>query len=171
MRLPSICVVILFVCCLLAIGAVAQQGDSGPESASAYCTLSDGNEISIQYQNSADIAKEEPHPGKIWLPGGTPITLFTQVPLTIANAVIPVGAYSLYVLPTKKDWTLIVNRNVTAGSSYDEKRDLVRARMEMGQISAPTKQLQISFAHMAPKLCGLRLYAGKIGAFVDFQEK
>jgi hypothetical protein len=170
MRLPSICIVLVGHC-LLATGAVSQQTDAPPESASAYCTLTDGKEISIQYQNTADVGREEPHPGKIWLPGGTPITLFTEAPLTLANAQIPVGAYSVYVLPNKKDWTLIVNKNVAAGSSYDEKQDLVRARMEMGQISAPSKQLQISFAHMAPKLCGLRLYAGKTGAFVDFQEK
>ena len=170
MRLPSMCVVLL-IYCLLASGTAASQTDSAPGSASAYCNLTDGKEISIQYQNSADVTKEEPHPGKVWLPGGTPITLFTEAPLTIANANIPVGAYSLFVLPNKKDWTLIVSRNVVPGSSYDEKQDLVRARMEMGQISAPSKQLQISFAHMAPKLCGLRLYAGKTGAFVDFQEK
>ncbi len=169
MRLPPAC---RFLLCTwwIAIAAFAQQADPAG-SASAYCTLADGKEISVQYQNSADVAREDPHPGKVWLPGGTPITLFTEAPLTIANAQIPVGAYSLYILPGKKDWTLIVNRNVAAGSPYDEKQDLVRAHMEMGQISSPSKQLQISFAHMAPKLCGLRLYAGKTGAFVDFQER
>jgi hypothetical protein len=169
MRLPPACRFLLYTW-WIAIAAFAQQADP-PGSASAYCTLADGKEISVQYQNSADVAKEDPHPGKVWLPGGTPITLFTEAPLTIANAQIPVGAYSLYILPGKKDWTLIVNRNVAAGSPYDEKQDLVRAHMEMGQISSPSKQLQISFAHMAPKLCGLRLYAGKTGAFVDFQER
>lgn len=170
MRLPCICLVLLSNS-LFTAAAVAQQTDSTPGSANAYCTFADGKEISVEYKNSADVGKEEPHSGKVWLPGGTPITLFTQAPLSIAKAQIPVGAYSVYVLPNKKEWTLIVNRNVAAGSSYDEKQDLVRAPMEMGQISAPAKQLQISFAHMAPQQCSLRLYAGKIGAFVDFQEK
>jgi hypothetical protein len=156
---------------LLVAGAFAQQSDGDPQSANALCTFTDGKEISVEYNNSVQVGKEELPLGKVWLPGGYPITLFTQIPLTIGNAQVPVGAYRLYVIPNKKDWTLIVSKNVTAGAAYDEKQDLVRAPMELGQLSAPAKQLQVSFAHMAPKLCSLRFYVGKIGAFADFQEK
>ena len=168
MRLPSICIVLL---CLLAKGALAQQSDPGPQSANAVCTFTDGKEISIEYNNSVEVGKEDPPFGKVWLPGGYPITLFTQTPLSISNAQVPVGAYRLYIIPNRKDWTLIVNKKVAAGSAYDEKQDLVRAPMELGQLSAPAKQFQVSFAHMAPKLCSLRFYVGKVGAFADFQEK
>ena len=42
--------------------------------------------------------------------------IFTQTRLTLGNSEIPEGAYSLYVIPEKQNWTLVVNRNVTAGS-------------------------------------------------------
>jgi hypothetical protein len=101
----------------------------------------------------------------------SPITLFTATALTLNNSPIPTGAYSIYVIPNKKDWTLIVNKNVTAGAPYDEKLDVARAPMELGEVDSPPKQLEASFAHTAPKACSIRLYYGKIGAFAEFNEK
>jgi hypothetical protein len=43
--------------------------------------------------------------------------------------------------------------------------------MDIGEIPDPVKQLQLSFAHMSPKQCSLRVYYQKTGAFVDFMEK
>src|SRR2546425_523437 len=40
-----------------------------------------------------------------------------------------------------------------------------------GEIPDPVKQLQLSFAHMSPKQCSLRVYYAKTGAFTDFLEK
>ena len=115
--------------------------------------------------------KDQPRNGKVWLPAGSPMTLFTQVALVLNNVELPVGAYSLYVIPNKKEWTLVVSRNVTNPKTYDEKQDLVRAPMEIGGVSSPPKRLQASFAHVAPKQCSIRLYYETIGAFVEFNEK
>ncbi|MGA8151514.1 MAG: DUF2911 domain-containing protein [Terriglobales bacterium] len=149
--------------------AFAQQDDAN--AATAFCDFEDGREVSIRYNSSVSSGKDEPHNGKVWLPGGSPITLFTDTPVTLNDSLIPVGAYSVYVIPTKKDWTLIVNKNVTAGAPYDEKDDVARGPMEMGEVDSPPKQLQASFAHSAPKVCSIRLYYGKVGAFVEFKEK
>ena len=43
--------------------------------------------------------------------------------------------------------------------------------MELGELPEPTKQLQLTFAHMAAKQCSLRVYYKASGAFVDFMEK
>ena len=64
-----------------------------------------------------------------------------------------------------------MNKNVTAGAAYNSAQDVAHAQMEVGEIPEPTKQLQLSFAHMAPKQCSLRVYYQKNGAFVDFIEK
>ena len=72
------------------------------------------------------------------------MTLFTQVPLVLNHVELPVGAYSMYVIPNKKDWTLIVSKNVTNPKTYDEKQDLARAPMEMGGVNSPPKRLQAS---------------------------
>lgn len=132
---------------------------------STYCDFADGNEVSVQYNPSV---KEEPRNGRVWSPG---ITLYVQVPLLLGSSGIPLGAYSVYMIPEKRNWTLIVNKNVTAGAAYDSAQDVARAPMEIGEIPDPTKQLQLSFAHMAPKQCSLRVYYQKTGAFADFMEK
>ncbi len=162
---------VLAVCFVLITLAAAQQPDANDPTASASCDFADGKEITMQYNNAVMSEKDQPHNGKVWLPAGSPMTLFTQVPLTLNHQDLAVGAYSVYVIPNKKEWTLIVSRNVTNPKTYDEKQDLVRAPMELGGISGPPKQLQVSFAHIAPRQCSIRLYYETIGAFVDFNEK
>jgi hypothetical protein len=168
MRL-AVVVTLLFAECILARVAFAQQDD--PNSATAFCDFADGQEVSIRYSTALASAKDEPHNGKVWLPSGSPITLFTATPLTLNGSTIPTGAYSIYVIPNKKDWTLIVNKNVTAGAPYDEKQDIARAPMELGEVDSPPRQLEASFAHVSAKVCSIRLYYGKIGAFAEFNEK
>jgi len=164
--------------CVLLVGQfmvgdrlLAQAAESDSNSATAVCDFADGQEISLRYKENGGSSKDEPRNGKVWLPGGSPMTLFTNVGLTLNHAAIPPGAYSMYVIPNRKEWTLIVNRNVTPGAAYDEKQDVARSPMELGEIDGPPKQLQVSFAHVAPKQCSIRLYYGKVGAFADFMEK
>jgi hypothetical protein len=133
--------------------------------AQTYCNFTDGNEVTIQYNPTV---KEEPRNGRVWAPG---ITLYVQTPLTLGGTGIPLGAYTIYLTPDKKAWTLTVNKNVTAGAPYNSAQDVAHAPMEIGEIPEPTKQLQLSFAHMAPKQCSLRIYYQKTGAFVDFMEQ
>ena len=119
----------------------------------------------MQYHSKV---KEEPKNGRVWSPE---ITLYVQVPLTLGGSLIPLGAYTVYLIPGGKTWTLIVNRNVTAGTAYDSSQDVARGPMEVGEIPDPTKELELSFAHMSAKQCSLRVYYGKVGAFTDFLEK
>ena len=170
MRTLLICIILISPS-LLPTAAIAQQDESKRESASAVCDFDDGQEITLKYHGSAMSSKDEPHNGKVWLPGGSAMTLFTQVALSLNGTEIPVGAYSMYVIPGKKEWTLIVSRNVTAADKYDDKQDVVRAPMELGEVNSPPKQLQASFAHSAPKVCSIRLYYEKTGAFAEFHEK
>ena len=143
--------------------------DSESQSQTTYCNFADGGQISVQY--SPGNSKDEPKNGKVWAPGGAPMTLYTQAPVVLNHVDIPVGAFTIYAIPNKKEWTLVVNKNVTAGSKYDETQDLARAPMELGDLSPPVKPLQVALAHMAPKTCTLRIYYGNIGAQADFTQK
>lgn len=148
----------LFIILASSVSAFAQD-------AQTFCNFDDGNQVTIQYQPNV---KEEARNGRVWAPG---ITMYVQVPLTLGNSEIPLGAYSVFLVPEKKDWTIIVNKNVTAGAPYNSAQDVAKAPMEIGELPEPTKQLQLSFAHMGPKQCNLRVYYQKVGAFVDFLEK
>jgi hypothetical protein len=90
---------------LLALSAVAQDAKS------AFCNFDDDNQVSIQYSS---VVKDPPRNGKVWSPG---VTLYVQTPLTLGNSTLGLGAYSVHFIPEKKSWTLIVNKNVTAGHS------------------------------------------------------
>ena len=169
MRVLAICIILISQCVLAF--AVSEQGDPSDETATATCDFQDGKEVTAQYFSGAISEKDQPRNGKVWLPGGAPITLYTQVPMVLNHVDIPVGAYSVYAIPNKKEWTLIVSKNVTSPKTYDEHQDLVRAPMEIGGVNSPPKQMELSFAHIAPKTCSIRIYYESTGAFVDFNEK
>lgn len=169
MRAPVMCMVVVSQF-ILAITALAQEAPDA-NTANAYCDFDDGQEVSVRYNNAAVSSKDEPRNGKVWLPGGAPATLFTATAVTLNGAAIAAGAYSVYVIPNKKDWTLIVNKNITAPANYDERQDVARSPMELGEVDSPPRQLQVSFAHIGPKQCSIRLYYGKTGAFAEFMEK
>ena len=144
--------------------ALATKG-FGQDTQTTYCDFADGNQVSMQYNPAV---KEQPHNGKVWSPG---ITMFVQTPLTFGGAQIGLGAYSVHLIPDRKNWTLIVNKGVTAGAAYNSAEDVARGSMEVGEIPEAQKTLQLSFAHMAPKQCSLRVYYQKTGAFTDFMER
>lgn len=166
MRVLAICVVLLSQFSFAQNAAIQED-----KRATAYCDFEDGQEVSLRYSDAVATSKDEPHNGRVWMPGGSAMTLFTGATLTLNNAAIPAGAYNAYVIPNKKEWTLIVNKNVNATAAYDEKSDVARSPMELGEVNSPEKRLQVSFAHTGAKVCSIRLYYGKIGAFAEFHEQ
>jgi Protein of unknown function (DUF2911) len=168
-RAHAVCMLLLIL--FIPARCMLAQTQADANTATTFCDFDDNQEISVRYNNAEMSSKDEPRNGKVWTPGGSPLTLFTNTTLTLNNSSIPPGAYSVYIIPNKKEWTLIVNRNVTAGAAYDEKQDVARSPMDLGEVDSPPRQLQVSFAHTSAKQCSIRLYYGKIGAFTDFQEK
>ena len=150
---------------ILATTVVCSAQQAAPSS-TASCNLDDGRQIYIRFNPIASKNDKLPN-GKPWTPGGAPMTLFTEAQLSFGGATIPIGAYTVYPIPAKDKWTLVVNKNVAAGSSYDEKQDIARAPMETDQISQPSNELEVAFAHVGDK-CTLRIYFGKSASFVPF---
>jgi Protein of unknown function (DUF2911) len=150
---------------VLLTAAVCSAQQAAPSS-TASCNLDDGRQIYIRFNPIASKNDKLPN-GKPWTPGGAPMTLFTEAQLSFGGATIPVGAYTVYPIPAKDKWTLVVNKNVAAGSSYDEKQDIARAPMETDQISQPSNELEVAFAHVGDK-CTLRIYFGRSASFAPF---
>jgi hypothetical protein len=145
------------------------QPPADPPSSTTTCNLDDGRQVYIRY-NAVAANKEKVTNGKPFTPGGAPMTLFTEAALSLGSSTIPVGAYSVYPIPARDHWTLVVNKNVTAGASYDERQDLARAPMETAQVSQPSDALEVAFAHVGAR-CTLRIYYGKNASFADFTAK
>ncbi len=139
------------------------------QSSTASCNLEDDRQVYIRY-NPVSAKSEKPANGKAWAPGGAPMTLFTEAPLTLGGSPIPIGAYTVYPIPAKDKWSLVVNKNVAAGSAYDERQDIARTVMETDQVSQPADTLEVAFAHYGSR-CTLRIYFGKVASFADFLAK
>ena len=155
-----------FVVAVLVLLTTVCSAQQAAPSSTASCSLDDGRQIYIRFNPIASKNDKLPN-GKPWTPGGAPMTLFTEAQLSFGGATIPVGAYTVYPIPAKDKWTLVVNKNVAAGSSYDEKQDIARAPMETDQISQPSNELEVAFAHVGDK-CTLRIYFGKSASFAPF---
>src|SRR3954462_13777539 len=99
MRMPTSPVPAVMVLFVVASAATAfGQGQT-------YCNFEDGNQVTIQYNPTV---KDEPRNGRVWSPG---ITLYVQTPLTLGGSEIPLGAYTIYLTPDRKSWTITVNKN------------------------------------------------------------
>ena len=154
-----------FVVVILSLSTLTTIGLAQSEPSTASCNLDDGRQVYIRYNPIS--AKDKISNGKPWAPGGSPMTLFTEAELNLGGSTIPIGAFTVYPIPAKDKWTLVINKNVTAGAPYDEKQDIARAAIETEQISQPADTLEIAFAHVGPR-CTLRIYFGKAASFADF---
>ncbi len=170
---------VLALSCILSGYAVGQNSTSTtPGPATATCNFSDQQQLAVQYQQVTLDKKQDkkflghdvPY-GKVWEPGKQPLTLFTNSPVTIAGKNVPVGAYTVYLIPNQKDWTLVVSKNTNKSAGYDESKDLVRAPMQIGQLPAPEPQFSVYFAHTGPKECTMRIDIADTRAWVPFEQK
>jgi hypothetical protein len=150
---------------LLAAACLAQQS----EPATTTCNLDDGRQVYIRY-NPVSSKSEKISNGKPFTPGGEAMTLFSDAPLAFANSTIPPGAYSVYPIPGRDKWTLVINKNVTHGAAYDAAQDLARSAIETDSVPEAAEALEVAFAHVGQK-CTLRIYFQKIAAFAEFTAK
>jgi Protein of unknown function (DUF2911) len=156
----------VFISILLTPWLAAQ---SGPATSTTTCNLDDGRQVYVRYI-AVPSKQEKISNGKPFTPGGVPMTLFTEAQLTLGTSLIPIGAFTLYPIPARGNWTLVVNKNVTAGAPYDEKQDIARTPMETAQVEQPSDALEVAFAHVGAR-CTLRIYIGKSASFADFTAK
>ena len=135
------------------------------------CSFQDGKQMSIRY-NVVPSKKNAAKQRQVWAPGNKPMTLFTQTNLVLGDQSIPAGAYTLYVIPDRDDWTLVVNKNVQDGAKYDANQDVTRAKMPTAELNTPVNQLELTLTKAGPSQCNLRVYYAKTGTYgAEFKEK
>ncbi len=163
----------ILLTCVLSACLVFAQDD--PNSASATCNYDDEKQLVVQYQHVATSPKKplsiQVPMGKPWAPGGKPMTLFTNTPIQIGSRALAIGAYTMFVIPNAKQWTLIVSKSTDMSGAYDQQQDLVRVPMESGELPNSQADLMVSFGHTAPDQCTLRVDLEKFGHFATFQKK
>jgi len=159
---------------LLTINTAFAQGTSS--NATASCNFDSTKQVAVEYQRIAvDVKKRvlgtEIRYGKVWAPGGKPMTMFTNSPVTVGGKDLPVGAYTLFVIPEENKWTLIISKSTDTSGKYDEHEDFARIPMQFGELPSPESQFSVYFAHVAPDQCNMRLDVDNARAWVVIQEK
>lgn len=86
--------------------------------------------------------------GKVWRVGAneaTEITFFK--PVVIGGKSIKAGTYTLFAIPSKDKWTMIINSATTTWGaySYSEAKDVVRTDVPVTTLSTPVEALSIVF--------------------------
>ena len=139
---------------LTAFFAVAQQDKSKRPSppAQAAWDLGGGKSVTIDY--SSPRAKGRKIYGgvvpfdQVWRTGANEATtLTTPVDLNIGGTTVPAGTYTLFTIPSKDKWTLIISKKTGEwGTAYPgQANDLARVDMKISALPAPVENFTIAF--------------------------
>lgn len=97
--------------------------------------------------------------GQVWRAGANEATTFvTTGDLSVGDAAVPAGSYTLFVIPNADSWTLIISKKTGEwGIPYPgEASDLTRTKMKVAPLPSPTENFTIALDQSATG-CTLRL--------------
>ena len=81
--------------------------------------------------------------GRVWCPGADEATTLTSSkPLRIGNLALDAGSYTLWMLPSADDWSLVVNRETGIfHTAYSSQYDIGSVAMIKRIVAVPVEQL------------------------------
>lgn len=88
--------------------------------------------------------------GEVWRTGAnqaTEITFSKDVKMGGEN--LAAGTYSLYSIPGKSEWTIIVNSKLSWGTQYSKEKDILRAIVKASNTDATTETFTIGIADIS----------------------
>jgi hypothetical protein len=168
-------------CAVLALSAIlaSAQNDKGKRPsppAQAQCKFSDGKTITVEYSSPRGKGRKVfgglvPY-GQVWRAGANEATtLVTDTNLTVGGKDVPAGSYTIFTIPDKDKWTLIVSKKTGEwGIPYPEGEDLARADMKVAKTPSPIDNFTIAF-DQAGGNCTLNLSWENTMASAEFAEK
>jgi hypothetical protein len=93
--------------------------------------------------------------GQVWRTGADEATTFTtEADVMIGTLKVPKGEYSLFTIPTEKQWTLVLNKTAKQWGAfkYDAAQDLGRTPMTVASASKPVEQFTIEIVPAGKQL-------------------
>lgn len=108
---------------------------------------------------------------EVWRTGAneaTELTIYT--PLMLGNTLLNPGTYTLFTIPNKDKWTIIINSatDVWGAFSYKEEKDIARINVPCMQAAAPIETLSMIFR---PESNGTTLLIGWDDHYVEIPFK
>jgi Protein of unknown function (DUF2911) len=160
------CSVVLAAVVVCSVLACAQQDKSKRPSppGSAECQFAAGKTVHIDYSRPSvkgrKVFGELVPYDKEWRTGANEATTFVaNTAVDVAGTKVPAGSYTLFTVPSQKQWTLIISKKTGEwGIPYPGKsEDLARVPMRSQELSSPVEQFTISFERTSPEACTLRV--------------
>ena len=155
----KITIVVLPFLLLAAVLIYAQQDKSQRPSppGTAAVSFADGKKITVDYSRPKINDPKTGMPRKIfgalvpydkeWRTGANEATAFvTDTNPKVGDLSVPAGSYTLYTIPGKDEWTIIINKQTGQwGTEYKQDQDLGRTKAASGRTARVTQQFTISF--------------------------
>jgi DUF2911 family protein len=147
---------ILAALCLLFLGIFkgmhAAQAQRPSPAATASCDLGGGKSVTVNYSSPRVKGRKifgglVPY-GEVWRAGANEATTFvTDADVSVGGKLIPAGAYTLFAIPDKDKWTLIVSKKTKEwGTPYPgPDSDFARIAMTASTLPAAVENFTISF--------------------------
>jgi hypothetical protein len=153
---------ILLAICALCLGVfigvhAAQNKSSRPSPpAKASCDLGGGKTLTVDYSSPRAKGRQVfgglvPY-GEVWRAGANEATTFvTNADLIIGSKTIPAGSYTIFTIPDKDKWTLIISKKTGEwGTPYPgADSDFARIDMTPSTLPATVENFAIAFDHTA----------------------
>ncbi len=82
---------------------------------------------------------------EVWVTGAHSATnIEISKAFRIGNKTIPAGTYAIFTIPSKTEWTFILNKNYNQhlADDYDAKDDIVRLKVKPIALARPLERLQ-----------------------------
>jgi hypothetical protein len=85
---------------------------------------------------------------QVWRTGANAATIFTtSADLVMGGTTIPAGSYSLWTIPSRAGWKLIINKNTGQwGTNYDPQHDLAKLDMQVVALDALIERFTIEIS-------------------------
>jgi DUF2911 family protein len=155
-------------CLALGIAALLSSAQTNRASrpsppAKATCELAEGKTITVDYSSPRAKGRKifgglVPY-GEVWRAGANEATTFvTTADLMAGGSHVPAGSYTIFAIPNKDKWTLIISKKTGEwGIPYPgADQDLVRVDMKASATPSPVENFTIAFDKAAAG-CTLRM--------------
>jgi DUF2911 family protein len=178
MKTLAVVIAVVVLCLGIFVGVhKAQETKPRPSpAATASCDLGGGKTLTVKYSSPRVKGRTifgglVPY-GEVWRAGANEATTFvTDADLSVGGKTVPAGNYTIFTVPNKDKWTLIISKKTGEwGVPYPgTDSDFARIDMTAGSVPA-TENFTISFDKSASG-CTMRLDWETTRASIDIARK
>jgi hypothetical protein len=95
---------------------------------------------------------------KAWRAGANAsTTLKASTDFKLGTTTVKAGAYSIFMIPNEKQWTVILNADTNAGGNHDPKKDVAQIAITPAKLAGPRERLTFLFTDSTDDQTNLEL--------------